>query len=441
MKRNANDGGFSSPHPKRQNRRLSAAIWDTGRLLPPLSPDEYAMLKASISQYGVRVPSVVDQAGKVIDGRHRERACDELGINCPREVRHFDSNAERLEVAISLNANRRHLNRQQRRELIATYLKCDPRINDRHLGDIIGVSKNTVAAERKRMESTGQIDQLAQRMGRDGKERPATYRRIIASTPSDLKKALEVIKTLPPSPTDKIMDATTATRRARRYTKREEIASKIIQSLAGDAIRLYHCRFQDLEQVAGIAPASVPLICTDIPYIGGFLPEIPDLAAFAARVLVDGGLFVTYSGHYYLDQVMRDFGQHLTYRWMAATTWKGNGNPVHPRDLVSNWKPILVYSKGDWRKRGRWYDLLRSESQEKDWHPWQQPLESVETLIRYFSEPGDLVVEPCGGGFTTALACRNLARRCIACDVDEHSVRQGIERLSSTPCKMPVCKE
>lgn len=441
MKRNDKNIGFSSPHRKSQDRRFTVDLWDAGRLLPPLSQDEYNSLKESIRQYGVRIPIVVDQAGKVIDGRHRQRACDELGIYCSSEVREFASDAERLEVAISLNANRRHLNRQQRRELIGTYLKCDPRINDRHLGDIVGASKNTVAAERKRMESTGQIDQLPQRMGRDGKERPATYRRIIASTRSDLKKALEAIKTLPPSNSDKILDATTAARRARRHTKREDIAAKIIQPLADDAIRLYHCPFQQLVQVAGIAPASVQLICTDIPYIKEFLPELGDLAAFAERILVDGGLFVTYSGHYYLDQVMRAFGDHLTYRWMAATTWKGNGNPVHPRDLVSNWKPILVYSKGNWRKRGRWYDLLPSEFPEKDWHPWQQPIGDIETLIRYFSEPGDVVVDPCGGGFTTAVACRNLGRRCIACDFDEHSVQRGIERLSVTPCKISDCKE
>ena len=271
MKRNAKDGGFSRPHPRRPNRRLSAAIWDTGRLLPPLPPDEYATLKASISRYGVRVPVVVDQHGKIIDGRHRDRVCQELGKCCPREVRHFDSDAERLQVAIALNSNRRHLNRQQRRELIATYLKCDPRINDSHLGELIGVSKNTVAAVRGELEATCQIDKLTKRSGRDGKERPATYRRIIANSPKELEKALEAIKTLPPSSSDKIMDVTTAARRAARQRNKVEREGRPVVPLSDGDIRLYHCPFQELERTANIAPASVQLVLTDIPYGQEFL--------------------------------------------------------------------------------------------------------------------------------------------------------------------------
>jgi ParB-like chromosome segregation protein Spo0J len=53
-------------------------------MLPPLSTEEYAALRESIRQYGVRVPSVVDQGGEIIDGWHRQRACDELGVRRPR---------------------------------------------------------------------------------------------------------------------------------------------------------------------------------------------------------------------------------------------------------------------------------------------------------------------------------------------------------------------
>lgn len=169
----------------------------------------------------------------------------------------------------------------------------------------------------------------------------------IASTAAETQKALAAIKNLPPLPTDKILDATTAGRSARRHARKEEIAAKVIVPLPDDAIRLYHCRFQQLEQAAGIAPASVYLVCTDFPYGKEFLPEIADLGAMAQRILVEGGLLVTYSGHYYLDQVMRLLGDHLTYRWMAATTWSGDGTPVHPLDLISKHPKAVQWTSPD----------------------------------------------------------------------------------------------
>jgi site-specific DNA-methyltransferase (adenine-specific) len=413
-----------SPNQSHSKRRVKIDAWKPEQLLPALLSDEYAALKESISRHGLRVPIIVDQHGKIIDGWHRQQACDELGIFCSKEIRHFESNAERLMVAVSLNTNRRHLTRVQRREIIANLLKADPGMNDNHLGEVVGVSKNTVAAVRAKLESTRQIDKLEQRRGRDGKDRPAKYRRIIASTPTETEKAMTAINDLPP--TYKILDSTTAARSARRYARKLEIAAKVITPLADDAIQLHHCRFQELD----IAPGSAKLVCTDIPYGKEFLPELSALGDFAKRVLIPGGLMVTYSGQYYLTQVMQAFAEHLTYRWMLASTWDGDAAMIHPLDLTSKWKPILVFSKGNWQKRGRWCDLLHCDAKEKDWHPWQQPLQDVEMLVRYFSEPGDLVVDPCGGGFTAAVACRNLGRRCIACDVDEQCVSRGWERLA-----------
>lgn len=86
------------------------------------------------------------------------------------------------------------------------------------------------------------------------------------------------------------------------------------------------------------------------------------------------------------------------------------------------WRP------GEWRKRGQWSDVLHVNSKKKDWHPYQQPIDEVEPLVRYFSEPGNLVVDPCAGGFPTAVACKNLGRRCIAYDIDESYVIRGQDR-------------
>jgi DNA modification methylase len=98
--------------------------------------------------------------------------------------------------------------------------------------------------------------------------------------------------------------------------------------------------------------------------------------------------------------------------------------------VVSKWKPILVFTKGEWTKEGEWFDVSIINSKEKEWHDWQQPLEEVERLIKDFSDSGDLVVDPLGGGFTTAVACQRLGRRCISCDIDEASVIRGQDRLA-----------
>lgn len=41
--------------------------------MPPLSPEEYSALEQSIRDNGVQVPIVVDEAGVVIDGHHRQK--------------------------------------------------------------------------------------------------------------------------------------------------------------------------------------------------------------------------------------------------------------------------------------------------------------------------------------------------------------------------------
>jgi hypothetical protein len=167
------------------------------------------------------------------------------------------------------------------------------------------------------------------------------------------------------------------------------------------------------------------------------LPQVDELAEFASRVLVEGGLLVTYTGQFWLYKVLSALSTHLQYRWCNASVWDGTGNVAHMGGceqrngrVISKWKPILVYSKGEWTKEREWIDVSFVNKKEKDWHPDQQPLEEVEWLVRYFSEKGDLVVDPCAGGFTTAVACRNLGRGCISCDIDEAAVTWGQDRLA-----------
>ena len=406
------------------------------QLLPDLLPEEYDLLRASIADHGVEVPIIVDQEGNIIDGLHRQRACDELGVNCPREVRHFETEPEKVELALRLNCRRRQLDRKQKRNLIAAYLKCDPQIADNYLGEIIGgISKNTVADVRAELEATCLIDKFETLRGKDGKGRPTKYKKIIANTPKEAETAQKIVGDLPDNCAGKVIDTNTAQRRARRNRRRKEIEGKVIEPLGIDDIKIFHSKFQDLEAIAGIQPETTNLMVADVPYNMDFLPQTSDLAELAFRILVDGGLLALYCGQYWLPETIRRLDAHLTYRWTRASVWDGDGNLIHPLDVTSQWKPILLYSKGPWVKRGRWPDVSRINSKEKDWHPWQQPLAEVENIVRYFSGPGDLVVDPVGGGFTTAVACYRLGRRCISCDCEESYVEDGRRRLAEEMAK------
>ena len=237
-------------------------------------------------------------------------------------------------AAITVNLKRCQMDRDQKKKLIRAVLLKDTAVGDNTLADLIGgISKNTVATVRKEMEAACLIDKVEQRRGADGKMYPAKYPRIAVNSEKEMEAALEAIKTLPLN--GKLMDATSAARRARRTAAKKARQGEVIAPLPEDAIRIYHCDFKDLEKTAGIAPGSVNLICTDIPYGKDFLPRIGELAAMAKRILVEGGLFVTHSKQYYLDRVVQALGEHLTWRWMMASIWNGDANMVHPLDLAT----------------------------------------------------------------------------------------------------------
>lgn len=143
------------------------------QVMPELTPEEYAELKADIALRGVMVPIEYDEAGNVLDGYHRLRICGELGItDYPRIVRAGMSEAEKLTHARKLNMARRHLTQEQKRGLIREQLKETPEQSDRQIAQALGVDHKTISVQRRGMEAGGEIPQLDASTGTDGKTYP-----------------------------------------------------------------------------------------------------------------------------------------------------------------------------------------------------------------------------------------------------------------------------
>ena len=181
-----------------------------------------------------------------------------------------------------------------------------------------------------------------------------------------------------------------------------------------------------------IKKESVDVIITDPPYPFEYLDCWSKLSKIANHALKPSGLCIAMSGQLYLPEVMKRLNEHLAYYWMVGLIGFGPKQIVHPRNAQCGWKPILIYQKEPVKKYSHsFYDLITSTSnKEKDDHKWQQSLNIYETLVKYFSESGDTILEPFAGSGTTLLACKNLKRRCIGIEIDGKNENAIKARLS-----------
>lgn len=79
-----------------------------------------------------------------------------------------------------------------------------------------------------------------------------------------------------------------------------------------------------------------------------------------------------------------------------------------------------------WGSLPCWYESPRDGSFVRG----GKPLGLMRAIVRDYTKPGDLVVDPFCGGGTTALACAMEGRRCITSEVDVSTFEAALARLS-----------
>jgi hypothetical protein len=150
---------------------------ETLQLFPALDAATEAALRASIHLFGVILPVVKDQHGRIIDGHQRDRIARELDV--PYDTLHLQvaTEEEARAIAHTLNADRRQLTPEQRRE-VAVALRQEGHSYPA-IGKALGVHHTTIMRD----VATGhtpetcagaQVVQPSRIIGIDGKSRPAT---------------------------------------------------------------------------------------------------------------------------------------------------------------------------------------------------------------------------------------------------------------------------
>ena len=398
------------------------------QVMPELTAEEYAELKADIVQRGVMVPIEYDELGNVLDGYHRLKICGELGIkDFPKVIRAGMTEAEKLTHARKLNMARRQLTQEQKRGLIREQLKETPEQSDRQIAKALGVSDKTVGTQRKALEGTAEIPQLEKTVGADGKARTTARKPVSVFNPTKreekaMKKPEVVARMQEDGVSPLVADA-----KILSEAKAERKSYELADVMPEDMCRLFTADIRD--GLKEIDNESVDFLITDPPYPREYIPLYGDLSRIASRVLKPGGSLIVMIGQSYLPEVIEQLGRYMSYYWVMPYLTPGGGAPLLYQKRVNTfWKPVLWYVKGEYK--GDYIgDVLKSPESDKRFHEWGQSLGGMLDIVERLTNPGDVILDPFLGGGTTGAAAVSMGRKFIGTDIEAKNVEVSRERI------------
>lgn len=192
------------------------------QLFDALPPHVEEALRASIERYGVLVPVVRDQHGNIIDGHHRARIADEMGVKYRVDIVSVADEDEARDIARHLNSRRRHLTGEQLREHIVMLAQrtTPDGVGELSPNEIAQVAGTSRAYVRKVLDDP-QVGTSANlpdaRRGADGKVYPAKRPTITAAKDTaEADKAQQALASLPEPPPTETQTANEAIRAAAR---------------------------------------------------------------------------------------------------------------------------------------------------------------------------------------------------------------------------------
>ena len=85
------------------------------------------------------------------------------------------------------------------------------------------------------------------------------------------------------------------------------------------------------------------------------------------------------------------------------------------------------------------YIVPVSQARDDRSHPTEKPIELMEKLIRDFTDPGDLILDPFAGSGTTGVATIRLGRRFIGWERDPKYHAIAVKRLTAAREQLELC--
>lgn len=80
-----------------------------------------------------------------------------------------------------------------------------------------------------------------------------------------------------------------------------------------------------------------------------------------------------------------------------------------------------------------WFEWVRDGKDIPKIHPTQKPVAVLERLIEIFTDPGDVVIDPCCGSGATLRAARNLGRSAYGFEIDKNFYTRARDEMLAEP--------
>ena len=418
-------------------------------LTRPYTTSEYKRLKDSI-RVGQELPIIIDEENCILDGHHRLKVCEELGIKPKVEVRKYQNEEQKIRAINQLNYARRHCNKWElymaaeriRPEFEAEVKaeqelkyqkgkkgtqpigvknltpiriidnndvssndleKKDGRVN-RKIGDIVGVSRTTIWQWKQVKDNYSEQDLKALSEGR--------------MEPRDLFKKMKAAK----------------------------MREKLVQQSIGinsrfqipNGITIYCGDFRDPAILAKIPDGSISLILLDPLYAEEYWYLYEALPPIVMAKLKPNGHFVSLFG----DTMKRKYmnileTEGLIYNTDLSVQLQGPFNHDQHLHISRKKKDFVWYYKGpELITNGLLQNLIPSERSEKNLHEMQQPTKEAEEIISRltFPDTGDVVLDLMMGAGTNIKATLNCGsgRKGIGIEVNQVTYELARADLTSS---------
>lgn len=451
-------------------------------LFPPMSDAEFAELKADIQAHGQREP-IWRYRGQIIDGRHRYRACDELGYEpWYKDYSGEDDEPSLIAFVVSHNLKRRHLDTSGRAMVAARLANLGegrpqknsanlPSLSQAKSGQLLSVSERTVRAASKVQRSGAPALRSAVESGKVAVSTAAS----IADAPLKEQKKIVTLD-------EKEIVALAKQIKERKKQERKATARKTLEAHAAaftletttptPTLTIYH---KDARTLSAFISPDVDLVFTSPPYNvkmgyrthndamekAQYVELLTDVFNACFTVMRPGARIgvnvpfgvgrdpyipfvplifeiLTGGGFTLIGQTIWDKGQPVV---RGSTAWGSYASPTAPR-FRDRCEAIVWAYKDEPKLELHGAPLIDADTfvtlSQDYWavppashplHPAVFSAQLAENAIRFFGYAGCHVLDPFAGLGTVGQAAKELGVRCSLVEIDAAYCRIMQQRL------------